>query len=205
MLCEKCGKNRAEIHFIRVINGEKVQEHWCRECAAKLMPFDEALKMMKMTFSADGAMDIQKALDEFVKPFLSGDAPGPSITCPHCGEDIDIKKLWQEFMEDAQSAAEAGGENPLFADFGKLLEDAASAQHQEQTFEEVPEEDMITEIDQDTAFSEPAEQKEPEDPKLKELADLKKQLGVLVHWEKYERAAQVRDRIRELEKSIQGI
>lgn len=202
MLCERCGKNRAEVHLIRIVNGKRVREHWCRECAAKLMSFDDVFNSADISFSMESIMGLKDALNDFIMPILSSDEPGPSITCPHCGEDIDIKKLWAEFMGGAQEAAEqelinysesGEAEDVNYEEEGSIPEYSEEAAGE--PFEEEPDFDAIS----------PEPTGESEDPKAKELAVLKKRLELLVRWEKYERAAQVRDKIIELEKSMEGI
>ncbi len=36
MLCDKCGKNEANIHISRIVNGAKVEHNLCGECAGIL-------------------------------------------------------------------------------------------------------------------------------------------------------------------------
>lgn len=36
MLCEKCGKNEATVHYSEIINGKKTSYALCRECADKM-------------------------------------------------------------------------------------------------------------------------------------------------------------------------
>ncbi|MDP3387696.1 MAG: excinuclease, partial [Eubacteriales bacterium] len=35
MLCHECGKNVANIHLTRIINGQKIEENLCEACAKK--------------------------------------------------------------------------------------------------------------------------------------------------------------------------
>jgi len=35
MLCQKCGKNEATVHLTRIINGKKEELHLCESCASK--------------------------------------------------------------------------------------------------------------------------------------------------------------------------
>ncbi len=92
MLCERCGLKKAEIHLMRVANGKRVVSRLCRECAQEVVPFDEAAKMMKMTFSLEGIMDLQEALRDLILPVVSGiDSQEESdLKCPHCGGPISF-------------------------------------------------------------------------------------------------------------------
>mgnify|MGYP001324450758 CR=1 FL=1 len=87
MLCERCGVNSAEVFLVRIVEGEKQVEHVCRKCAKEILPFDEAAKMMRMTFSLEGIMDMQELLKDIISPVfpdLYGENDGDLI-CPHCG------------------------------------------------------------------------------------------------------------------------
>lgn len=57
MLCEKCKKNIASIHFQRIINGQKTEYHVCKECAEELEINNLSFNDMFKGF-LDGFMDI---------------------------------------------------------------------------------------------------------------------------------------------------
>ncbi|MEW8973727.1 MAG: UvrB/UvrC motif-containing protein [Tissierellaceae bacterium] len=40
MLCESCGKNEANLHYTKVINGKVEEKHLCQECASANYDFD---------------------------------------------------------------------------------------------------------------------------------------------------------------------
>lgn len=148
MLCEHCGQNHAEVHLVKIVNGERHYEHVCRECARRLLPFDEAAQMMKMTFSLEGMMDLQEALKDLLLPVLP-ELYGEErdiVKCPHCGAPLP-----KELFDEPPKAAPAKGDAPLFI------------------------------------------------PPLDERAELKKEMERAVREERYERAAEIRDRLRELE------
>ena len=92
MLCERCGLNKAEVHLMRIINGSRVVNRLCRECAQEVVPFEEAAKMMKMTFSLEGIMDLQEAIRDLILPAVSGLDPHEDgdLRCPHCGGSISL-------------------------------------------------------------------------------------------------------------------
>ena len=104
MLCERCGVNKADVHLMRIVNGKRVVDYLCRECASEVVPFDEATKMMKMTFSLEGILDLQEALKDLILPAMTGsncDAD-MELTCPHCGEKIS----WAEFAGNEDKCPE---------------------------------------------------------------------------------------------------
>ncbi|MCE5201921.1 MAG: UvrB/UvrC motif-containing protein [Synergistaceae bacterium] len=87
MLCEKCGKNNAEVHLVKIVNGERHDEYVCRECARNMLPFDDVAKLMKMTFSFEGVIDMNEALKDLLFPALPdvSDESGDILKCPYCG------------------------------------------------------------------------------------------------------------------------
>ena len=104
MLCERCGVNKAEVHLMRVVSGKRVVDYLCKQCAREVIPFEEASKMMKMTFSLEGILDLQEALKDLIFPAMTGldsDAEA-ELTCPHCGETIS----WSMFSSADEKCAE---------------------------------------------------------------------------------------------------
>lgn len=71
MLCEKCGKLPAGIHFSQNINGVQSELHVCANCAAKMGYW--------------GATSI------FGKSFwnIINDIPDSHVSCPFCGQTIE--------------------------------------------------------------------------------------------------------------------
>ena len=67
MLCTKCGKRPASVHVEQRLNGQKMEEYLCEECAEALWGF--------------GTLNLNKV---FSSHFGLG-APGPVQTCPGCG------------------------------------------------------------------------------------------------------------------------
>ncbi len=149
MLCERCGVNSADVFLVKIVEGERQVEHVCKECAKEIMPFDEAAKMMKMTFSLEGIMDVQEALKDLLFPVLPEmyGKPSDSFKCPHCGGPLP-KSLFDDAVE------------------------SASKENHEAS---------------------------PHNFALDEITLLKKEMEIAVRDEKYERAAEIRDKIKELE------
>ena len=95
MFCDRCGSSGANIHIVRMVDGRKVEEILCRECAKAFVPFDGTEKMMKMAFSVGGIADIQDALRDLLLPVLpelfSDSAGEESVPCPICGKPMSSK------------------------------------------------------------------------------------------------------------------
>lgn len=66
MLCDKCKKRPATVHYQQVINGQAREQHLCGQCAAG--------------FGAFGTLDLNKL---FAAP-----APQEQISCPVCGMSL---------------------------------------------------------------------------------------------------------------------
>lgn len=72
MLCQKCGKNEAEVHFVQTINGERTEALLCGKCAA-----ESGLGISPISFT------------NFLQGFMDTTAPvyqeSANIQCEKCG------------------------------------------------------------------------------------------------------------------------
>lgn len=148
MLCERCGMNNADVHLIKVVNGKRHEECLCRECAKEVLPFEEAAKMLKMTFSLESIMDVQEALRDLLLPAMSdiSENENDMFRCPNCGVHLPIN---------------------LFDETENVVMDANDYEQRL-------------------------------NPNVDEMTNLKKEMEAAVLGERYERAAEIRDRIKEL-------
>lgn len=90
MLCDHCGKNEAEMHLVKIVNGERTVEHICRECAKGVLPMDEAARMMKMSFSLESFAGLEEALSGLLAPVMAELIAMEKRTprCPNCGAPL---------------------------------------------------------------------------------------------------------------------
>lgn len=73
MLCNECKKNEATVHIITDINGRRVEEHLCSECAAKLNKINTdnifagffGMSPMRKMFSLMSGADVSDMAREF--------------------------------------------------------------------------------------------------------------------------------------------
>ncbi len=109
MFCDRCGGSGANIHIVRMVDGHKVEEILCRECAKSFVPFDGTEKMMRMAFSVDGLSDIQDALKDLLFPVLpelfGGNEEKDLIACPICGSPMHPNLNHNDDNIVAESAA----------------------------------------------------------------------------------------------------
>jgi len=76
MLCQVCGKNPAEIHVITVVNGEKIEQHLCEECAKK---------QGGITFMFHPQFSVAGMLPGLFTPGEGQGEPDTKERCPGCG------------------------------------------------------------------------------------------------------------------------
>ncbi len=163
MLCQKCHKRIANVHFTRVVNNQKVEMFLCEQCA-----------------NEEGQMGFEAPLS--VSEFLSGimnfgnSAPyvnlaSSDIVCEKCGMSF------QEFQKIGKL-----GCSQCYRTFGERLKSIlkrlhGSAQHNGRMPKKVSESIKIS----------------------REIERLKELLNEAIKNEEYEKAAELRDRIRNLE------
>lgn len=81
MLCERCKKNEAKVHIIKIINGEKSETLLCEKCAKELteIPFDNK-------FIPDNKMTFQNILSGFFETLDKGNKNQKiEVVCKSCG------------------------------------------------------------------------------------------------------------------------
>lgn len=74
MLCESCGKNKANLHYTKVVDGKIEEKHLCDKCAAENydFDFDKPFSMSKIfTGLIDGIQEYQNE--------------GMDLRCSNCG------------------------------------------------------------------------------------------------------------------------
>jgi protein arginine kinase activator len=74
MICDSCGKNEANFHYTKIINGKMEEEHLCKECAFNHYDFD-LNKPLSMDKFFTGLIDNKQESKEDKK----------DIKCRNCG------------------------------------------------------------------------------------------------------------------------
>ncbi|MGI6678207.1 MAG: UvrB/UvrC motif-containing protein [Dehalobacterium sp.] len=165
MLCDKCKKNQATMHFTKIINNEKYEQHLCEECAQGFSPFA-------------GGMDPQFSFNSFLSnllthdPILSGmNLACQSERCENCG------LTYNQFAKGGKL-----GCSNCYSVFQEKLNPLVRRIHSSETHKgKVP------------------ERTGGHLKILKEIESLKNELNSLVSKEEFEKAAVVRDKIKDLE------
>lgn len=208
MLCENCGQRRAEIHLVRVVNGTCVEEDICRQCAEKMMPFHDAERALKMSFSLEGIMNVGDALKNLLFPMLPElyEIEDRKTTCPHCGKEIAIDELFGKKDKEPEDSGNETAIEDLFA--GKTKEprdrDVIFDFSRTEAGVEPPKETSDENKDRPKAVSPDAKIENAADSAEKELAALAAELTAALREERYERAAEIRDRVTALKKIMIG-
>ena len=163
MLCEHCGKNLANTHVKRVINGKVYEAMLCPECAAK-MGFG----------SLTGTLNLGSLLGStFTEAFKDAMLPmGDQIVCPECGAT---------FSDIAQDG-KVGCAKCYDIFYDRLLPSLQRIHGKTNHTGKLPRSAGIQ-----------AKQRN-------ELDKLREDLAKDIEAQEYEKAAQIRDNIRELEK-----
>ena len=170
MLCEKCKKNEAKINLVKIINGEKQQIWLCEECAKNIS------NIPFLSSIPDGAgLPFQEILNglltgvENIKPKEKKEKINP--VCRTCGLTYDELKKTKKV-----------GCPECYGVFNNEIKAIIKNVYGERTHKgRIP------------------SKAHKEFFKRDKLKNLKQQLQVLIQEEKYEKAAVIRDEIREME------
>lgn len=171
MLCEKCKKNNAEVYYSENINGKETKYALCRECAEK-MKGELGFQIPSLFHDSFFGGDIGSLIGSMLVPQKSQKTAATRKKCDLCGMTFD----------DLRREGKAGCPR-CYDTFGDELERTVAGIHGGTRHTgRVPAKYR--------AKQETAEQ----------IAELRRQIGEAVAAEDYEKAATLRDQIRELEK-----
>ena len=113
MLCNRCNKNEARVHLVKMINGKKTEMCLCEKCAKEisnggLIPF-----MLEGTEAEEFSKNIESVFNEMKKK-ENKFSPKIDIICKHCGLTLN------EFKKNKKL-----GCSECYDSFGKELEKIA--------------------------------------------------------------------------------
>ncbi|MBM7096585.1 MULTISPECIES: UvrB/UvrC motif-containing protein [Alteribacter] len=173
MLCQECKERQATLHFTKIINGEKTEIHICDVCAKEKGEHIPGSKSFSIHQLLSGLLDF----DQTVSPVHStGHTPSrEALSCPSCSMTYEkFAKVGRFGCAECYKAFQSKLD-PIFKRIhsGNVVHGG-----------KVPKR-----IGQDLHLH-------------KEIEKLKQELKVLIAKEEFEQAAELRDRIRSLEKSL---
>lgn len=178
MLCEKCGKNEATFYYKENVNGQVRSYHLCRDCAMKLqksgeiqtaMTEDPISKMFGL-LSGEDPMDMDDLFGKLIGSPQKMQPQEKGKTCPLCGSS--------------------------FLDLAKTGKVGCPQCYETFALELTP---SIQRIHGRTAHTGQAPAKFREEiEKKQKIAALEAELKEAIQNENYERAAQIRDTVKDL-------
>lgn len=173
MICEKCKKNEATIHLSEVIKDIKSEVHLCEECAR-----DVGLNTKISNFS----LSLPEMLT-FLNIDEAADYTDPK-RCPTCGSDfIDYKREGKLGCPECYNSLADYLEPVLAGFYGEKRHIGKFPIYNDETGPVI----RAVKREKNTAES---------------ISDLQAQLDLAVSDERYEEAALLRDRIREISLSM---
>jgi len=175
MLCDECGKRPAKVHITKIINNNKTKLDLCEECANKYQ------KQHSFSFGIEPAFSIHN----FLAGLLDDDFDmGQGVTIP-AAADLRCGKCGLTFRE--------------FSKVGRLGCDRCYEIFRHKI------EPLLARIHGNSVHAGKIPKHMGENIRYKkEIEDLRNELQSLVAEERFEEAAEVRDRIRDLEAKLKG-
>lgn len=170
MLCEKCGKNQAVVRIVKIINGKKSQAMLCEECARELSNASLSLTFDNNRSLAPGTTNTANStLEEILSKITNNDKI--EVICKNCGTKYSEYKRTKKL-----------GCSECYESFSEsLVKEIKEIQQGVEHVGKVPvkEKGMIF--------------------KTKQVKKLKEELQKAIIEEEYEKAAILRDQIKEYE------
>ena len=171
MKCVKCSKRRATVKMVRIVGGKAHSFHLCEQCAAEISPYQQQTLSLQEAIEKVLAQLVQKQQQEAEAE--QGDEPdGPQ--CPSCGTTSAAYR--KSFLLGCPQCY-AAFEDILEAQLRRLHGSTRHVGRSPQSRPAVESRDSAT-------------------PTLETLKD---QLASAVSNQDFEKAAELRDRIRSLE------
>lgn len=113
MLCEKCNKNEARVHVVKVVNGKKSDIWLCEKCAKKISEGS----MIPFIFEGDN-LQVGEKLFDLISEAKKKKSEFPSkidIICKNCGltfskfrekQELGCTECYESFSEELKSFIE---------------------------------------------------------------------------------------------------
>jgi len=171
MLCDDCKKNEATIHFTQILDNKVTKSHLCQECAKEKGLFFPSLDEALFEGPHLALASLLAGLSDIGAPYAL-EKPKLARKCPNC------KATYDDFRESGRL-----GCSECYRTFEKELVPLLRRLHGSvQHTGKVP------------------LKKVGVGKKGKEIMELRRELQKAIDKEEYEKAAVIRDRIKELEK-----
>ncbi|ADU28376.1 UvrB/UvrC motif-containing protein [Evansella cellulosilytica] len=173
MLCQECQQRQATLHFTKIINGEKTEFHICDTCAKEKGDYFPGSNSFSIHQLLSGLLDVEKPLSTTSGTQIT---PKKELKCEKCG------MTYQQFADIGRFGCSA-----CYDTFNEKLDPILRRIHSGNSVHggKIP-------------------RRKGKDLHVhKEIERLKQDMQKYINEEEFESAAEVRDQIRSLEKSLQ--
>ena len=182
MLCQNCGKNEANVRYTQVINGVRKELNLCSECARKLGVDRIDIPMDFTSFLGDFFNDYAESS---LLPSFSID----NVKCKTCGMS------YNDFIDTGMFGC-SDCYDTFSGPIDSLLKNLhGTAKHIGRGAKNVDEL-----LNKKTNKNASKNNENSKDEKNSKLEDLQKELDKAIKEERYEDAAKIRDKIKEMNK-----
>lgn len=169
MECQECHQRPASLHFTKIVNGKKTEIHLCEKCAKEKGDFYPGTNSFSIHNLLSGLFDFEYPVSDATAGSLGAQQ---QLQCPKCG------MTYREFGEVGKFGCEQ-----CYDTFRSRLEPILKRVH-----------------GGNTTHAGKVPKRIGSSIKIKRQIDqLKQELKRLVEQEEFEKAAEIRDRIRSLE------
>lgn len=183
MKCQNCGENEANFRYTEIINGVKKEIALCEECQKKLgiQGLDFNIPINFSSFFGDflNEYDNSELFPMLTKP--------KQLKCDNCGMTYD------EFIKEGKF-----GCSDCYNVFDSKVEPILKRIHGESKY--LGRKGKVPKMKKNTVGVGVLDDPSPDKNNQSDITELKKELKKLIKEEKYEEAAVLRDKIKELEK-----
>ncbi|MEY8336619.1 UvrB/UvrC motif-containing protein [Lachnospiraceae bacterium 62-35] len=191
MLCEKCKVREATIQYTEVVNGVRTEHNFCSQCARELdfgqysTIFDSDFPLGKLLSSllGVGGSSEEERMNQVICPSCKTSygefVKNSRFGCPDCYEVFDL--LISEKIKQLQGSNSHKGKKPKYSPFMQYEPFVKREGKEEKESQKAPKEESLAEVS-----------------RAAQIAVLDRERRAAVEREDYDRAAKLRDRIREL-------
>lgn len=172
MVCQECNQRPATLHFTKIINGEKTEVHVCEKCAQEKgeLFMDNGGTGFSINNLLAGLLNIES---NFHQPKANSFPKNEELRCPHC------QLSFNEFVRIGKFGCAICSDT-----FNKQLDPILKRVHSGNT-------SHVGKIPKRIGGALHLK---------KQIKEMKEFLKVLIDQEEFEKAAEVRDKIRAIEK-----
>lgn len=169
MECQECHQRPATLHFTKIVNGKKTETHLCEKCAKEKGDFHPGSNSFSIHNLLSGLLDFEYPMAESPNTTVHN---SNDLQCPKCG------MTYNQFAQNGKFGCEQ-----CYETFGTRLDPIFKRVHGGNTTHpgKIPKR-----IGSGIHVR-------------RQVTDLKQQIQQLIQKEEFEKAAEIRDKIRSLE------